>query len=170
MSILNNARLIVLTLWLGAAIFFSIVVAPAAFGVLRSFDLPNAGEIAGTIVNRTLEVINVAGFVVSVLLLFSLVAWRSARISRVIVLLEFICLSTIALATGIGNWFIAARMRALRFAMQVPIDQVSLDDPRRIAFQSLHGYSVGALGLAMIAALLAILLLSRQPSYQSMLR
>jgi hypothetical protein len=67
----------------------------------------------------------------------------------------------IALATGVGHWVIAARMRGLRAAMVLPIDQISMDDSRRIAFNTLHGYSVNALGLAMIAALVALVLMAR---------
>jgi hypothetical protein len=52
-------------------------------------------------------------------------------------------------------------MRALRAAMVLPIDQIAADDPRRIAFGALHGYSVNALGLAMIAALVALVLMAR---------
>jgi hypothetical protein len=45
--------------------------------------------------------------------------------------------------------------------MVVPIDQVAADDARRVAFNSLHGYSVNALSLAMIAALVAMVLMAR---------
>jgi len=151
---------VLLSVWLGAALFFGAVVAPAAFGVLRSFSLPNANEIAGSIVTRSLSVVNVAGFLIGVLLLLTALVRRSAT-NRVAFYLELASLAIIAIATGVGHWFIAARMRALRAAMVVPIDQVSLDDPRRVAFNALHGYSVNALGLAMIAALLAIVLIAR---------
>ena len=149
-----------LTLWLGAALFFSAVVAPAVFVVLRSFALPNAGEIAGTIVTRTLSVVNIAGFLIGVFLLLTLFA-RRAGPGRPAFIVEFFCLAIVVMATGIGHWLIAARMRALRAAMVLPIDLVPVDDPRRIAFSSLHGYSVTALGLAMIAALIAIVLIAR---------
>jgi hypothetical protein len=42
MNSINVTRLILLAVWFGAALFFGAVVAPAAFGVLRSFGLPNA--------------------------------------------------------------------------------------------------------------------------------
>ncbi|HEX3186162.1 MAG TPA: DUF4149 domain-containing protein, partial [Pyrinomonadaceae bacterium] len=67
-----------LAAWLGAALFFGAVVAPAAFGVVRSFGLPNASEIAGSIVTRTLGVINVAGFVIALLLLVTALLRRQA--------------------------------------------------------------------------------------------
>ena len=157
---MNFTRLILLACWFGAALFFGAVVAPAAFGVLRSFGLANANEIAGSIVTRSLSVINVAGFLIALLLLLSLLLWRNYA-GRVSFIIECVCLVVIALATGVGHWMIAARMRALRAAMVLPIDQIATDDPRRIAFGALHGYSVNVLGLAMIAALVAMVLMAR---------
>ena len=160
MNLINVSRLILLAVWFGAALFFGAVVAPAAFGVLRSFGLPNASEIAGSIVTRSLSVVNLAGFVIALLLLLTVVLRRNYS-SRLSLIVECICLGIIALATGVGHWFIAARMRALRVAMVLPIDQIAADDARRIAFNNLHGYSVNALSLAMIAALVAMVLMAR---------
>jgi len=147
-------------MWLGAALFFGAVVAPAAFGVLRSFDLPNASEIAGSIVTRTLAVINISGFLISLILLLTLLVARGKR-SNLAFLLELVCVAVLAVTTGVGHWLIAARMRALRTAMVLPIDQIAPDDPRRLAFNSLHVYSVNALGVAMIASLVALVLMAR---------
>ena len=157
---MNFSRLILLACWFGAALFFGAVVAPAAFGVLRSFGLPNANEIAGSIVTRSLSVINVAGFLISLILLLTLLLWRHSS-SRLTFIIECICLVIIALTTAVGHWVIAARMRALRAAMVIPIDQIAADDARRVAFNNLHGYSVNALSLAMIAALVAMVLMAR---------
>ena len=128
--------------------------------MLRSFGLPNANEIAGSIVTRSLSVVNIEGFIIALLLLVTLILRRN-YLSRLSFIVECICLVVIALTTAVGHWFIAARMRALRAAMVVPIDQIAADDPRRIAFNSLHGYSVNALSLAMIAALVAMVLIAR---------
>ena len=160
MNLINVSRLIVLACWFGAALFFGAVVAPAAFGVLRSFGLANANEIAGSIVTRSLSVVNIAGFLIALLLLVTAILRRNNS-SRVSFIVECICLGLIALTTSIGHWVIAARMRALRAAMVLPIDQIAADDPRRIAFNSLHGYSVNAMSVAMIAALIAMVLMAR---------
>ena len=157
---MNATRLILLAAWVGVAVFFGAVVAPAAFGVLRSFGLANANEIAGSIVTRSLSVVNIAGFIIALILLITLILRRN-YVSRWSFIVECICLGVIALTTAVGHWFIAARMRALRAAMVLPIDQIAADDPRRIAFNSLHGYSVNALSLAMIAALVAMVLIAR---------
>jgi hypothetical protein len=152
-------------MWFGAALFFSVVVAPAAFSVLRSFALPNASEIAGSIVTRSLAVVNVAGFAVGLILLITLVVGRGSQ-GRIAFMLESLSVAIIILGTGLGYWVIAAKMAALRIAMSIPVDQVPVDDPRRVAFNSLHGYSVKALGLAMIAALIAMVLISRRQAVQ----
>lgn len=159
-TVLNVTRLILLACWFGAALFFGAVVAPAAFAVLRSFGLPNASEIAGGIVTRSLGVVNIAGFVIASLLLASLF-WLRRSSAGLSFIIECISLGLIVLATAVGHWFIAARMRALRAAMELPIDQIAASDPRRIEFNALHGYSVNALGVAMIAALVAMVLMVR---------
>ena len=150
---MNNVRLFFLGFWLGAAVFFSAVVAPTAFRVLRGFNLPNAGEIAGTIVSHTLSVVNVSGFLLSVILIVIAAGFKRNH-SRSRLTAHLGLLTIMAIATALGEWVIAARMRALRAAMIVPIDQVSLTDPKRVAFAALHGYSVAALGVAIIAGLL----------------
>jgi hypothetical protein len=150
--------MLLLAAWLGAAIYFSVIVAPNVFGVLRSFSLPNANEIAGTIVSRTLSVVNTSGFFFSLVLLVITFALRKGH-RRSSLNLQLALLIVIAAATGVGEWVIAARMRGLRAAMHGQIDQVTLSDPNRMAFAALHRYSVAALGVAMIAAVLIILLM-----------
>ena len=156
MAILNDLRLLTLGLWLGAAVYFSSVVAPSVFSVLRTFQLSNVGEIAGTLVTRTLSVVNVSGFVISLLLLTSAFAFGKG-VGRRSFYLELASLVVVGVGTGIGQWVIAAKMRALRVAMVLPVDQVPIDDSRRVAFNRLHGYSVTTLSIAMIAALIAFL-------------
>lgn len=149
-----------LAAWLGVALFFGAVVAPAAFGVLRSFGLSNASEIAGSIVTRSLGVVNVAGFVIALFLLVTAFVRRGSQ-ARWSFILECVCILLIAITTSVGHWVIAARMRALRTAMMLPIDQIAADDSRRVAFNALHGYSVNALGIAMIAGLVALVVIGR---------
>jgi hypothetical protein len=160
MSLISVTRFALLAAWLGAALFFGAVVAPATFGVLRSFGLANASEIAGSIVTRTLGVINVAGFVIALLLIVTAFFRRQTQ-TRIGVIVELVCVGVIALTTALGHWWIAARMRALRAAMELPIDQIAAADPRRMEFNALHGYSVKALGIAMIAGLVALVFMGR---------
>jgi hypothetical protein len=145
-----------LSLWLGAALFFSAVVAPAVFGVLRQFAITNAGEIAGAIVSRSLTVINVSGFLISLILLAATLFFTRNR--NLMFWVKAVLLAVIVGGTAIGKWVVAARMSALRPALAIPINQFVLkDDPRLVAFNQLHSYSVALLSAAMIAASLFII-------------
>jgi uncharacterized membrane protein len=158
-EIVRVLRLLLLGVWLGAAIFFGAAVAPALFGVLRGANLANANELAGTIVSRLLSIINRGGFEISLFLIVTgyFITKNESWLRR---LAEMISLAIMAIMTGVGQWVIAARMVALRAAMQGHIDQIALNDPRRIEFDSLHGYSVTVMGVAMVAGLLAFVIMA----------
>jgi hypothetical protein len=151
----GDVRLLLLGMWLGAAVLFSFAVAPGAFAVLP------ARELAGAIVTRTIGIVNVGGFLIALLLLATAFARRGAATRRAWTV-EVIALALLALATGVGQWVVAARMAALRVAMGRPIDEVAESDPLRLAFNSLHGYSVAAMTTAMLAAIVAFVLIARR--------
>lgn len=161
MRVITDVRLLLIALWLGAAVFFSAVVAPGVFGVLRGAAVPQANHLAGTIVTRTLGIINTGGFFIGVLLLLTAFLFKEA-VKRRAFAAEIIALVVIAVTTGLGQWAIAARMSALRVRMGRPIDDVPLDDSLRATFNSLHGLSVMALSIGMIAALVALFLIARR--------
>ncbi|HZH32765.1 MAG TPA: DUF4149 domain-containing protein [Pyrinomonadaceae bacterium] len=152
---LGDARLLLLGMWLGAAVLFSFAVAPGAFAVLP------ARELAGAIVTRIIGVVNVCGFIIALLLLATAFARRGTATKRAR-MLEVAALALVALATGVGHWVVAARMAALRVALGRPIDEVAASDPLRLAFNSLHGYSVAAMTTAMLAAVVAFILIARR--------
>ena len=159
-TFIGYLRILLLGLWLGAAVFFGAAVAPTVFGVLRGAQLANAGELAGMMVQRLLAIINRGGFEISLFLLVT-GAFITRRESRLARFAEMISLAIMAIMTGVSHWVISARIMALRAAMQAPIDQVAANDPRRIAFDALHSYSVTAMGIALLAALLALLIMAR---------
>ena len=152
MNLLLNLRVLLLGLWLGAACFFSFAVAPSAFAVLPT------RELAGAVVNRTLAIVNYSGFIIGLILLASAYVSRQ-NLNRVKLWFEQGALLLLTAACAFGQFVIAARLSDLRASINRPIDEVSVDDPLRIAFNDLHGYSVTILMTAMIAALIAFFLL-----------
>ena len=143
------AEILLLGAWIGAALLFTTVVAPAAFAVLPSRGL------AGALVGRVLPVLFYTGIIIGsaiVLLevLTSTRAWGRAAAGAVA-----------SLACVIAQLVIGARIAALRTEIGGPLDALAADDPRRLAFGKLHAFSVGWLGIAMIAALVAIVLAVR---------
>jgi hypothetical protein len=158
-TIIRCLRLLLLGLWLGAAVFFAAAVAPTVFGVLRGAQLVTAGELAGLIVQRLLALINRGGFEISLFLIVTgyFVTRKEGRRRR---FAEMISLAIMAIMTGVNHWIISARMLALRAATQTPIDQIAGNDPRRIAFDALHGYSVAVFSVAVVAGLTAFLIMA----------
>jgi hypothetical protein len=151
-----GARLLLVALWLGGAVFFSFVVAPSAFAVLPQ------RELAGAVVTRTIAVANVGGFVMSLVALalgFCADVGAARRRSR---LVETVALALVAICCGVSQWVVSARMLALRASMGRPIDAVAADDPARAAFNSLHGYSVGLMTVAMLAGVVALFAVARR--------
>jgi hypothetical protein len=158
-TFLRTVSLLLLGLWLGAAIFFSAAVAPNVFAVLRGAELPNATTLAGSIVTRLLAIINKGGFEIGLfVLVVSFFMTRGQKSFRRIA--EMLSLAIMAIMTAIGHWVVAARMAALRAAMQLPIDQIAPTDARRLEFDSLHRYSVAMLSVAIVAALVAFVLMA----------
>ncbi|HEY0547679.1 MAG TPA: DUF4149 domain-containing protein [Pyrinomonadaceae bacterium] len=155
LKIVRDVRLLLIALWLGAAVFFSFAVAPTLFSVLPS------RELAGTVVTRSLAIINTGGLILSLLLFASAFLFKNSLSKRAFYA-ELASLALIALTTFVGQWIISARLLALRAAMGRPIDQMAQTDPLRVAFNSLHGYSVFALGIGMLAAVVALLLIARR--------
>ena len=164
--LVRDVRLLLVALWLGGAVFFSAAVAPAAFAVLRARGVPYANEAAGSIVTRTLALVNKGGFVIALLLLLSAFLFRR-EVGRRAFLAETVSLALVAAATLVGQCVISSRMLALRAAMGRPIDDVPADDPLRLTFGAWHSYSVAALGLAIVAAAVALLLIARRGKWRT---
>ena len=159
MKLLDYLRLLLLGMWLGAAVFFSAVLAPSAFIVLRGYQSLNAGEIAGAIVNRNLTAINLSGFVIGLIVFFSGVV-RLRKVALPAFIIETVSAVLLIVATAVGHWVVAAKLRALRLTLTGPIDQLMLGDPQRVYFDQLHAYSVKALGVAMIAAFISFVMIT----------
>lgn len=160
MRIIRILALLLLGMWLGAAIFFSASVAPNVFGVLRGAALANASSLAGSIVSPLLSTLNRAGFEIAI---FLLVMSFFLTVGQTLIprLAHLISLAVLATTTAVGHWVIAARLAVLRAAMALPIDQIPPSDERRIAVDSLHRYSVLLFAVAILAAGVAFVLIGQ---------
>lgn len=120
--------------WLGAALLFAVVVAPAAFAVLPTRAL------AGLLVGRVLPVLFWSGAIVGVALIPGGAGWRRGAA---------IALVVASLGAQLG---VAPRIQRLRAALGPDIEAIDPADERRAAFGRLHAVSVALLGVGMLAA------------------
>lgn len=155
MKFISDIRLLLLAIWLGAAIFF-IGVAQSSFAVL-----PNR-ELAGAVVSRTLMILNISGLAIGVILILSSVIVRKEA-NRFLLWIERFLLLIVAAGCAVGQFVIAIWLQFTKAQMGgKPIDEVAVDDPLRIQFNNLHNYSEWVLMAAMIAALLAFFIIANR--------
>lgn len=154
MKFFSDIRLLLLAVWLGAAVFF-IGVAQSSFAVVAD------RELAGALVGRNLTILNFAGMgIAALLILTSMIG--TARAGVLWVWIERFLLLLIAAACAVQQFVIGFWMSSLRSQMGRPIDEVAVDDPLRMQFNQLHQYSEWTLTAAMIAALIAFFIIANR--------
>ncbi len=154
MKFISDIRLLLIGLWLGAAVFF-IAVAQSAFAVLPS------REMAGSVVSRTLLIINVSGLIIGLILLATSF-YKRLDIKPIWLWTERVLLVIFTAACAVGQFVIGLWMSWIRAQIGRPIDEVAVDDPLRIQFNNLHQYSEWILMAAMVAALVLFFLIARK--------
>ncbi|MCU0238462.1 MAG: DUF4149 domain-containing protein [Pyrinomonadaceae bacterium] len=153
LKIIGDLRSLLLALWLGAACYFSFAVAPSAFGILPSRDL------AGSVVSRTLLILNLSGIAIgAILLLSSFLPSKNAKTA--VVWIERILLGILTITCIIGQFVIGVWMNQIRTSVGRPIEELAVDDASRLQFDQLHIWSVNVLIAGMIAALLSYFILA----------
>lgn len=144
-------ELVVLSLWLGASVFVSAAVAPSLFAVLPTRSL------AGAVVGRLLPIVFYSGMIAGAVVLAGMFVdqrgwrWRGRESAGAVIIL----------ACAVAQFVILPRIERLRAEIGGPMDALPADDLRRAAFGRLHGLSVAWLGLAMLAAVVAMVLSAR---------
>lgn len=146
---LSSIKGLLLSIWLGAAIFFSLVISETAFAVLPS------SLTAGDLVNKTLSVINYSGLVVGLILLMTSFLSKTTSLS---IWIERGLFLVLGLCCALGQFVLVTWMHGLRQQIDRPLEELSSDDSVRKAFTQLHDYSVALLVVAMIAAFIAYFL------------
>lgn len=155
MKFFSDIRLLLLAIWLGAAVFF-IAVAQSSFAVLPQ------RELAGAVVNRTLTILNYGGLGISVFLILSSLVGGST-VSKLWLWIERFLLLIIAAACAVGQFVIGLMLISVRSQMGGrPIDEIAVEDPLRIQFNTLHQYSEWVLLTAMAAALIVFFIIANR--------
>ena len=141
------ASISLLAAWTGIAVFIAAVVAPAAFAVLPTRTL------AGALVGRTLPVLFALGIVVGGLVaLLSQSMEAGPGVTSAGGVLALMCGAAL---------LVERRLRAMLEAIGAPMDSLAATDVRRAAFGRLHGVSVLLLGVGVLAACVALVLVAR---------
>jgi uncharacterized membrane protein len=142
-----------LSLWLGADVFLSFVVAPGAFAILGNRDA------AGLMVGYSLARLHFAGIFLGLIFLL-------ARLARTHDFGSFtnaaaLCVVLMVLLTATSQFTISSRMEALKKEM-VSLQNTPETDPRRLEFNRLHHRSVAFESAILLLGFGAMFLLVRE--------
>jgi len=131
-----------LVVWIGGIIFFSFVVAPAAFSLLPT------QESAARIVSSSLGSLHYIGLVCGVIFLLAsfLVDLKRATVLRAV-------MGLMLLSTAISQFGITPQMQSIRAAVGGSIQALPPKDAGRAAFDRLHQLSVILEGVVLLAGL-----------------
>ena len=139
--------LLALVLWLGGIVFFGAVVAPTVFDVLPTHDL------AGRVVTRSLGELHVIGMICGfVFLACSMTVAFITRGSAQAFAPRHLAVIAMVLLTFVAQNVVARKMLRLRDSIGV-IDNVPVNDSRRVEFNRLHVWSTRLEGCVLLLGL-----------------
>lgn len=145
---------VLLAAWLGASLYFTVVVTRAAFAVLPTRTL------AGALVGETLPALFDAGMFVGVVLVAAALMSPVSAVRTV----SLTGGAVIAALCALARFVILARIARLRLTLPAAIDSLALTDPARRSFGQLHALSVGALIMAMLTGIVVAVVLAHSLS------
>ncbi|HXR16620.1 MAG TPA: DUF4149 domain-containing protein [Terriglobales bacterium] len=135
MSFLRYLMLLSLIVWLGGLMFFAFVLAPTAFSIIPSRHL------AGMVVGRSLGTLHWMGIVSGIIFLGSSILYgRLTGGTAHMFAARHVLICLMLALTLISQFGIIPRMDTLRASIG-EIDSVPPDNPARMQFDTLHGWS-----------------------------
>lgn len=157
---LRTIEFLCLSLWLGADVFLSFVVAPGAFSVLPSRDA------AGAIVGYALTRMHIGGILCGIIFLLVRLLRSFGGSSPNVRAISFAspavaCVILMIALTTISQAFVTPRMAALRLQVG-SIEGTAPGSPLLAAFARLHRVSVSLETAVLLAGLAALYLLVRE--------
>jgi len=156
MPVLRYSYIVALVIWVGGTVVTGAVVAPTVFGVLQAWNPGEgrvlAGQVFGTVLQRLQLIAYGAGAVMIVALsLQRLIGPRPVafgiRVGFVTIMLG------LTLYSGL---VITPRIETLQHAVAGPMNQLPVDDPRRVEFDGLHSLSTTLFTLAGVGGLILL--------------
>jgi hypothetical protein len=142
-------QVLALGAWVGAILYFAAVVTREAFAVLPDRD------VAGVLVGSTLGGLHQLGTIAAVIFLAASLA--RAKSLRELLRPAAIGVILMLLLTLASQRLVMPRMATVR-AQMVSVEATPPRDPRRAAFERLHGVSVDVEGAVLLIGMLALFL------------
>src|SRR6267154_4094259 len=156
MSFLRFLMLLSLVCWIGGLILFAFVLAPTAFSVLPTTHL------AGNVVGRALGKLHWIGIISGIVFLASSMFYsRLTDGTPHVLAARHVILCLMLALTLISQFAIIPRMDTLRTSLG-EVQSVPVDNPERVQFDALHGWSTRVEGAVLLLGLMVVYLTAQQ--------
>ena len=155
---MKSARVAVLSIWIGAILFFAIAVAPNVFSVL----IPHEGgrALAGDIVGRALTTLHIFGFICGALfLILGLKKFRESSSWLVLAMLTLTAFSQFWITPTIHLY---RNEPKLRNSIGLDFDSLPPNDPARRGFDFWHKLSTATEGAVLLLGVVALIACARR--------
>jgi Domain of unknown function (DUF4149) len=152
MNILQFLRVLALGAWIGAILYFAVIVTQGAFGVLASRDE------AGLLVGFTLSGLHVMGLIAAAV--FVAASMGLGKSPRAFVEPAVLGVVLMAVLTIASQGYVIPKMAVLRNKMG-SVDRTPGSNPLRAEFDRLHGVSVDLEGAVLLIGLAALFATAR---------
>ena len=157
MLALRYAALLAIVIWVGGLVALGAMAAPSVFDVMAARHVPDGRLLAGAVFGDTLRRFHLITYGCGVLLLVSLVA-RAALGPRPAHAAIRLAVSLLMLAATLYSGIVlTSRIEALQQAIGVAPSSLPETDPRRLAFNRLHGESSAIQLLPLAGGLLLLM-------------
>ncbi len=155
MTLLRSIMWLSLIVWLGGVIFFAAVLAPTVFSVLPTRHL------AGNVVSRSLHVLHWMGIISAIVFLASSILYDRLNNGTIrLFAARNLLLCLMLLLTLVSQFGVSPRMAQLRSSIG-DIGSVSVTDPARVAFNTLHVWSTRLEGGVLLLGLVLVYMTAR---------
>jgi hypothetical protein len=154
-DVLQCVRVLALGAWIGAILYFSVVLTQGAFAVLASRDE------AGLLVGFTLSGLHLMGLIAAAVFVAASVGLRKSL--RAFVEPAVLAVILMAVLTVSSQGYVMPKMAILRNQMG-SVEATPASNPMRAEFDRLHGVSVDLEGGVLLIGLAALFMTAKKSS------
>ena len=164
MFALRYAALLAILVWIGGLIVLGAIAAPAVFDALAARGVADSRAVGGAIFGEILRRFHLVSYICAAILFVSLVVRAAMGPRPAYFGIRFAVFTLMLTATLYSGLVLSARIEDARAAAGGAPSSLAADDPRRIAFGRLHGYSTLLQLLPIIGGLSLLFWEARDPA------
>ena len=151
MILLRYLYVVALVLWVGGLVVAGALVAPSVFGVLQAWNQLEGRVLAGQVFGEVLLRLTWLSYVMGAVMFITLTLHRLLGARPVKYGIRVGIMTLMLVMMMVTGFYLIPRVDAIQAEVSGPVAELPDTDPRRVAFNRLHGlsnilFSITALG------------------------